>query len=370
MGRPARNYGGTLGHGCLPLPGETPNFNRHVLEDKKLQRLVSKTIGNKRSITKLATKSDKSTHSIDNHGTDPPTLSKGQGDAYTIKEKQRINVSMEPIRIPSRKPSMSKFVKKSKRANTSECIKELGEETLDTINPKSNTLGYMKEASYSDYTRDPKHMPRVKQTVASVEFLSTPKTEPLSSMRQPRICAKQSSSSDPERVGKKQLLKSYKVAQFLPTENSHKTTGSQSVSCSYQPEISSFKQSQTYTEQPVVCLKDQLKLGLSVAQEQKQQQVMTPEQPYFSQKPISTDKPVLFCQQPSNSLTSYLSPVISFWYAPTYPQATLFEFVCPFPYFGPIQNVAEVNIQSTKDQFIPTNSQNAIQSNKIVPLLD
>ena len=91
MGRPARNYGGTLGHGCLPLPGEAPNFNRHVLEDKKLQGLVPRTTWKKRSNTNLATKSDKTTHSNDSFGSNtPPMLSKNQDKAYTIREKQRI----------------------------------------------------------------------------------------------------------------------------------------------------------------------------------------------------------------------------------------------------------------------------------------
>lgn len=40
MGRPARNHGGTGGHGCLPLPGERPNFHRHLLKDKTLTTLV------------------------------------------------------------------------------------------------------------------------------------------------------------------------------------------------------------------------------------------------------------------------------------------------------------------------------------------
>ena len=40
MGRPARNHGGTGGHGCHPLPGERPDFNRHVVSDKTLQKMV------------------------------------------------------------------------------------------------------------------------------------------------------------------------------------------------------------------------------------------------------------------------------------------------------------------------------------------
>ena len=38
MGRAARNHGGTGGHGCVPLPGERPNFNRHIISDKTLFR--------------------------------------------------------------------------------------------------------------------------------------------------------------------------------------------------------------------------------------------------------------------------------------------------------------------------------------------
>ena len=40
MGRAARNYGGTRGHGYFPLPGERPNINRHVMNDSVLFRFV------------------------------------------------------------------------------------------------------------------------------------------------------------------------------------------------------------------------------------------------------------------------------------------------------------------------------------------
>ena len=43
MGRPARNHGGTGGHGCFPMPGERPNFNHHVLNDKELLKLAQST---------------------------------------------------------------------------------------------------------------------------------------------------------------------------------------------------------------------------------------------------------------------------------------------------------------------------------------
>ena len=41
MGRAARNNGGTGGHGCHPMPGERPNFNRHVLSDQDLKSIVT-----------------------------------------------------------------------------------------------------------------------------------------------------------------------------------------------------------------------------------------------------------------------------------------------------------------------------------------
>ena len=53
MGRPARNHGGTLGHGCLPFPGVRPNYNQHVLSDMTLQRLVHTTNKKSGKSTKL-----------------------------------------------------------------------------------------------------------------------------------------------------------------------------------------------------------------------------------------------------------------------------------------------------------------------------
>ena len=44
MGRPARNHGGTGGHGCHPLPGERPNFHHHIVSDKTLQKMVKNAI--------------------------------------------------------------------------------------------------------------------------------------------------------------------------------------------------------------------------------------------------------------------------------------------------------------------------------------
>ena len=40
MGRAARNSGGTGGHGYFPLPGEKPNYNRHIMTDRALFGLV------------------------------------------------------------------------------------------------------------------------------------------------------------------------------------------------------------------------------------------------------------------------------------------------------------------------------------------
>ena len=53
MGRPARNHGGTGGHGCLPLPGERPNYSHHVMKDKTLQTLVPHTNQKSGRTTKL-----------------------------------------------------------------------------------------------------------------------------------------------------------------------------------------------------------------------------------------------------------------------------------------------------------------------------
>ena len=46
MGK-ARNHGGTGGHGYFPLPGERPNYNLHVMADRKLLNLVTNKDRNK-----------------------------------------------------------------------------------------------------------------------------------------------------------------------------------------------------------------------------------------------------------------------------------------------------------------------------------
>ena len=48
MGR-ARNHGETGGHGYFPLPREKPDYNRHVINDKTLKSLLSKSKGLKTS---------------------------------------------------------------------------------------------------------------------------------------------------------------------------------------------------------------------------------------------------------------------------------------------------------------------------------
>ena len=44
MGRPARNSGGTRGHGYLPLAGQRFDWNCHTISDKTLTELVSQSI--------------------------------------------------------------------------------------------------------------------------------------------------------------------------------------------------------------------------------------------------------------------------------------------------------------------------------------
>lgn len=58
MGRPARNHGGTGGRGYVPLPGERPNFNYHVLDDTKLQNLVQNRVQKIVRSTKIETLKD------------------------------------------------------------------------------------------------------------------------------------------------------------------------------------------------------------------------------------------------------------------------------------------------------------------------
>ena len=117
MGRPARNHGGTLGHGCLPLPGVRPNFNHHVLPDKTLQRLVHNTDRKPRISTKIEILKDKP---CDYVSTKEPKGAQGdrqsvcgnikepkrdrQGDSVSSKEPERVQRDRQGDSLSSKVP--------------------------------------------------------------------------------------------------------------------------------------------------------------------------------------------------------------------------------------------------------------------------
>ena len=156
MGRPARNYGGTLGHGCLPLPGVRPNYNHHVISDKTLQRLVQTTNKKPGKSTKLeilenlpksgpsdkpsdyvSTKEPKRNHAdkpsacvnIKNHHGDQ------QVDSVCSKEPEGVQIDIpsksastkEPRKVQADRPRDSVNIKDSKRVQ--------GDRSADSDNP-------------------------------------------------------------------------------------------------------------------------------------------------------------------------------------------------------------------------------------------
>ena len=97
MGRPARNHGGTGGHGCLPLPGERPNYSHHVLKDKTLQTLVPHTNQKSGRTTKLEIVAHLPKSREKRVNSDRPY------DSVSSIEPKRVNVDTQELMLSARR---------------------------------------------------------------------------------------------------------------------------------------------------------------------------------------------------------------------------------------------------------------------------
>ena len=98
MGRPARNYGGTGGHGCPPLPGEGPNLNCHVMSDKTLLTMVQDTRKRPRRTPKIEILKDfptdgmKANKILDSISLEEPKQSELQSEPVaSLKETEEVS---------------------------------------------------------------------------------------------------------------------------------------------------------------------------------------------------------------------------------------------------------------------------------------
>ena len=101
MGRPARNHGGTGGHGCVPLPGERPNFNYHTLDDTTLQKLVQNRNKKLQRSNKIETlkdipKSEKKQSMVKNHM---------PSDSVILKELKNVVLDRADHFVSTKEPS-------------------------------------------------------------------------------------------------------------------------------------------------------------------------------------------------------------------------------------------------------------------------
>ena len=119
MGRPARNHGGTGGHGCHPLPGQRPNYNHHVLWDKTLQKMVKNACKEPGISTKLETlkylpkngEKPKRVHS--DSSSDSASIiglrrvcSNRPGDSVSMKVPKRVNIDSQSDTLSIKEPQV------------------------------------------------------------------------------------------------------------------------------------------------------------------------------------------------------------------------------------------------------------------------
>ena len=145
MGRAARNNGGTGGHGCVPLPGERPNYNRHVMTDKALHSLVSNN-----DMKKLLGTKEKQ-----------PYLGQQKGSAAQPPNNSGLNLSLSSAKLPLTSAQQPVTTAKQKVTSAKQPVSSAKQ-----------------------------HLPSVKQSVSSAK-------QPVSSAKQPVSSARASKRQDP-----------------------------------------------------------------------------------------------------------------------------------------------------------------------------
>ena len=201
MGRAARNHGGTGGHGCVPLPGEHPNYNRHVMTDEALMSLVSIN-----DMKKLPVPREKQTHLGQQKGSDaqlsrdellnhPLTSTKQPGTSA----KQQVTLAKQQCTF------FKKSVFSSKQPVTS--AKQLVTSTKQQVTSANQSVLLDQQPVISAKHQVPsakKPMTLAKQTLSSAHMPVCPEQQPVTSAKRQMTFVKQTVSSAKHPLSKAQ----------------------------------------------------------------------------------------------------------------------------------------------------------------------
>ena len=184
MGRAARNHGGTGGHGYVPLPGERPNYNQHVMTDKALLSLVSINV-----MKKLQKPREKETHM-------------GQQKGYDAKLSKN-DLLNHPL--SSAKPSAKQPMTWTKQALTSANLPVSAEQQPVTSAKHPLTSAQQPVTSTKERVTSAKQS----LTTANQPVISTDKPVTLADLQETSV--KQPVTSLMQKVTLEQTLKSEKI---------------------------------------------------------------------------------------------------------------------------------------------------------------
>ena len=148
MGRAARNHGGTGGHGCFPMPGERPNYNRHVINDKALLSLVNNNDSKKLAVSK--------------------------GSQTRLGQ---LKPSSEKLPMTSLTESQPRSFKEE-QMSSEQIISSKDQPTLQSMQPKDERCSKQKSVTSLSQPSDKQSLPKVKQPMPLTKL-------PLTSLMQP-----------------------------------------------------------------------------------------------------------------------------------------------------------------------------------------
>ena len=324
MGRAARNHGGTGGHGCVPLPGERPNYNRHVMSDKTLLSLVSSKDrkkqqgpGENRSQLGQQKVSDEQIQKL----ISPRQLETLATQSVT-SAKQEMNFVQKPVSsvkeilTSSQEPLISAKQPVTLANKSVSSPKQL-------LTPAKNPV----ISANHPITRSNQQLPSTRLPVSSAGQSLTSADQPVTSSNQFVTSADQKDTSDT--LPKKKLVSSKQVKHPAASAKQLESSGKQHVKFGKQAQ-STVKQPMTRDDKTLTKAKQPVKsnkLQKDPNIETVTKDIVTSKQPLetfpFVQQPITTikypetsvEQPKVSCEQsviPGASVQHSMSPPLHF----------------------------------------------------------
>ena len=287
MGRAARNHGGTGGHGRLPLPGERPDYHKHVMSDSILLKLVAydkkkkqvepKDVGFQLALAS-AKQPESTTKLLETSSKQPLNLKKSVTST-------KLPVTSTKLPVTSTKQSLTSTNEKKKQVDP----KDIGFAFASAKQPESSPK-QLDTSCKQPLNSTKKSVTSTKQLVTSLkQSVSSPKEE-VTSTKQLVTSSKQSLTSLNE-VQKKSKVETNDIGFAFVSAKQPENSAKQIETSCKQP-LNSTKKSVTPTKLSVTSI-DQLVSSPKEADTSTKQTLTSPKQSLASPNECKKKKQVV-----------------------------------------------------------------------------